>query len=177
MSLPLRGVRTTAPRGSGSDGTAMSGGTAMPGEPRCVEEPPCPEGAKQVSPGQSEAAQLPSAALGKRPHPTFVALKGRNKRAANERRTRHKRTKSCVEMIRMPELHGTWPIRWHSFCPSKPANRGHPFTSGSQLFVIASRSRSCRVPSGRWILGGPCYPGRRVASAPRCSAPYCSRRQ
>jgi hypothetical protein len=34
-----------------------------------IKKPPCPEGAKQVSPGQSEAAQPPSAALGKRPTP------------------------------------------------------------------------------------------------------------
>ena len=30
---------------------------------------PCPEGAKQVSPGQSDAVQPRSAALGKRPTP------------------------------------------------------------------------------------------------------------
>jgi hypothetical protein len=39
-----------------------------------------------------------------------------------------------------------------------------------QMIVSTSGSRSCYAPSGRWILGGPSYPGRRVAAPPRRSA-------
>ena len=63
-------------------------GPAMPRRNRpSAKERPCPEGAKQVSPGQSEAAQPPSAALGKRPTRTSVALKGQNKCAINAPQT------------------------------------------------------------------------------------------
>jgi hypothetical protein len=97
-----------------------------------VKKPPCPEGAKQVSPGQSDAAQPRSAALGKRPTPPRPSpWRGET----NTRQTRHKREKPSGEMIRMPISRGTWPIR---FARRKPANRGHPFTSGSQWFVITS---------------------------------------
>ena len=57
-----------------------------------------------------------------------------------------------------------------SFRPSKPANRGHPFTSGSRLFVIHSPLSVLSCPFGAMDLGRPCYPGRRVAARPRRSA-------
>jgi hypothetical protein len=86
-----------------------------------VRRSSCPEGAKQVSPGQSEAAQPPSAALGKRPTPHVRRPEGakqiRDKRATNTRQTRHKCTKSCVEIIQMSESYGTWLIRCHSSLP------------------------------------------------------------
>jgi hypothetical protein len=44
-----------------------------------------PEETKQVSPGQSEAAQPPSAALGYQTHPKSVALKGQIRLAARLR--------------------------------------------------------------------------------------------
>ena len=110
----------------------------------CIKKPPCPEGAKQVSPGQSEAAQPPSAALGKRPTPHV-------RRPEGARQMRHKREKPSIEMIRMPTSRRTWLIR---FARRSPRIQAIHCTSGSKLLVITSRYRSCRAPSGRCILEG-----------------------
>ena len=102
LSLPLRGVRTIGSRRPCTERTAQAPKKRpypkgppcpkqtgyAPAKPPSVEKTRCPEGAKHVSPGQSEAAQPPSAALGKRRPPTSVALKGRNKCAANAPQTR-----------------------------------------------------------------------------------------
>ena len=126
-----------------------------------------PEGAKQVSPGQSDEAQPRSAALGKRPTPHVRRPEGarqmRHKCSTNPPQTRE------TERRNDPNADVTRDVA-DSFCPSKPANRGHPLAYGSQWFVITSHNRSCRAPSGRWILGGPSYPGRRIAAPPRRSA-------
>ena len=92
-----------------------------------------------------------------------VALKGRDKCATNTPRTRE------TERRNDPNADVTREVA-DSFCPSKPANRGHSFTSGSQLFVITFRYRSCRAPSGRWILGGLATQGGASRLPPRRSA-------
>jgi hypothetical protein len=113
-----------------------------PAKPSSVENHPCPEGAKHVSPGQSEAAQQPSAALGKRPPPHV-------RRPEGARQMRHKRTKSCVEMIQRPESHGWWPIRCRFVWPVEARESMPSISIRVQMIVSTSGSRSCRAPSGR----------------------------
>ncbi len=69
------------------NGSERSYSSGKPSVADAVRRASRPEGAMQVSPGQSEAAQPPSAALGKRPPPS-VALKGRNKCATLAPQTR-----------------------------------------------------------------------------------------
>jgi hypothetical protein len=112
-----------------------------PAKPSSVENHPCPEGAKHVSPRQSQVAQQPSAALGKRPPPHV-------RRPEGARHMRHKRTKSCVEMIQRPESHGWWPIRCRFVWPVEARDSRPSNYIRFAMAVIASGSWSCRCPFG-----------------------------
>jgi hypothetical protein len=91
---------------------------------------------------------------------TSVALKGRDKCATNAPQTRETERRNDPNADVMRDVAAP-------FCPSKFANLRHPFTSGSQLFVITSRYRSCRAPSGRWILRGLVTQGGASEAPPR----------
>jgi hypothetical protein len=149
LVVPLRGVRTIAPRGPGAEGAAQPRRIAMPQTYRpCPAETghtsrnrPAPKGQNRLAQGTAtrRSRGAPPWVNGQ-PH-TSVALKGRDKLATNASQTRQ------TERRNDPNTNVTRDMA-DSFCPSNPANRGHPFTSGSQLFVITSRDRSCRAPSG-----------------------------
>ena len=117
---------------------------------RAPKEPPCVEGAKQVSPGQSDAAQTRSAALGKRHPRTSVALKGRDRCATNASKTREtvrrKRPNANVTRHMADSLAFDFPVEARASSPS--------IHSRFAMIVSTSGSRSCRAPSGRWIFGG-----------------------
>jgi hypothetical protein len=162
LSLPLRSVRTIVPRRPGAEGAAQP-----LRNPPCAGEPPCPEGAKQVSPGQSEAAQRPSVALGKQPPPTSVALKGRDKYAANAPQTRETERRNDPNAGITRNVTDSFAFVLHI--------EAHEYTPSIYLRFAIVRDHiplsvlSC--PFGAMDLGeGHFYPGRRVAAPPRRSA-------
>jgi hypothetical protein len=94
--------------------------------------PPCPEGAKQVSPGQSEAAQPRSAPWVNRAPPHVRRPEG-----AKQTRDKHAtNAKSCVEMIRQEKGTGVifghvgYGIAWRSMIMG-----ARPDAQGSGLYA------------------------------------------
>jgi hypothetical protein len=95
---------------------------------------PAPKGQNRLAQGRARrrSRRAPPWVNG---HPrTCVALKERGKCATNASQTRE------TERRNNPNADVTRDVA-DSFCPSKGANLRHPFTSGSQLFVITSLAR------------------------------------